>query len=181
MVGIEKQICNRLYKLRNYINFRVVNKTVVDDIYSIAILKLWRIIKNGGFKKGHSIDSYMWLCAKSTISDYFKKEKNEQNRDDEYTYSCNAITKSPEKEYEAKEENKLFMEKARRELSDDYRKVLILLLFQNMNHYEIADTLGISRNTVSCHLMRMRKKLGNVYLNKYREFNKEVCDGTQNG
>lgn len=167
-MAIEAQVCNRLYKLRNYINFRVTNKTLADDIYSIAILKLWKIIKNGGFKKGHSIDSYMWLCAKSTVSDYFKKEKSEQKRDDKYIYYCDAFAKSPEKEYEAREENELFMEKARKELDENHKRILILLLFQNMKHYEIADTLGMNRNTVSTHLMRMRKRLGNIHLNKVR-------------
>ena len=89
---IEKQICNRLYKLKNYINFRVVNKTVADDIYSLTVLNLMKIIRSGKFKVGFSIDAFMWLCAKTAINGYFKKEKNEQNRDDEYTYSCNAIT-----------------------------------------------------------------------------------------
>lgn len=165
---IERQICGRLYKLKNYINFRIVNKTVADDIYSLVVLKLWRIIRSGKFKVGFSIDAFMWLCAKTAINGHFKKEKNEQNRYDEYAYYCNAIIKSPEKEYEAKEENKLFMEKARKELNDICRRVLILLLFQNMKHHEIADTLGISRNTVSSYLMRMRSKLGEVHLSKVR-------------
>jgi len=169
-MSIETQVCDRLYKLRNYINSRVVNKTVVNDIYSIAVLRLWKIIQNGGFKTGYSIDSYMWLCAKSTISDYFRKEKREQNRDNEYIYYCDVTTKSPEKEYEAKEGNKLFMEKAERELDESCRKILILLLFQNMKHYEIADTLDMNRNTVSICLMRIRKRLGDVHLNKVRTF-----------
>lgn len=166
---IETQICDRLYKLKNYISSRVSSRVVADDIYGDTMLRIWRIVRNRKFKEGLSVDAFMWLCAKSVISDYFKKESSKKrNCVDEYGHYCDTATESLERVYEASVENEIFMEKARKELNNICRRVLMLLLFQNMKHWEIADTLGIPRVTVSSYLMRMRKQFGDIHLNKVR-------------
>lgn len=168
-VNIEKQICDRLYKLKNYINSRVNLKTEAEDLYSATVLKILRILRSGKFRKGGSLDAFMWICAKSTISDYFKKEgMHKRLLKDDYVYCINMFEKSPERKFEIKEENRMFLEKARRQLNNIYKRVLMLLLFQNMRHDEIADVLGMPRATVSKYVMKMRRELGNVHLNQVR-------------
>ena len=174
MIRIETQICDRLHRLKNYINSRVGKGALAEDLYGDAVLKILRKVRSEKSKGGSSLNTFMWRCAQTVISDYYKKENiHKRLLDAEYVYRINTIGKSPEKEYEIKEENKKFMERARRELNDIRRRILILLLFQNMRHYEIADTLGIAKSTVSNYLMRMRSELGDVDLSKFREFKKK--------
>ena len=169
MANIETQIYDRLHKLRNYINSRVSSRAIADDLYGEAVLKILEKVKGERLGKDSSLDSFMWMCARSVISDHFKTEGvRKRLLEDDYIYCINMYEKSPEKIYEVKEEIKIFMEKAKKELNSVYRKTLILLLFQNMNHDEIANTLAIPRVTISTYLLRMRKRLGNVHLNKVR-------------
>ena len=168
-ISIETQICDRLYKLKNYINSRVSSRVEAEDLYSDTVLKILRIVRRGEFREGNSVDAFMWLCAKSVISTYFKtKNLRNQLLKDNYVYCIRTSERSFGKAYEASEECKAFIEKARKKLSDVYKRVLMLLLFQNMRHDEIADTLGMPRATVSKYIMKMRERLGDVYLNKAR-------------
>ena len=168
-VSIETQVCDRLHKLKNYVNAKVSSKVEAEDLYSATVLKILRIVRSGEFREGNSVDAFMWICAKGTISTYFKT-KNLRYRllKDNYVYCINTIEKSPERKFEIKEESKMFLEKADKQLSDIYKRVLMLFLFQNMKHDEIADTLGMPRATVSKYIMKMRERLGDVYLNKAR-------------
>jgi len=170
MTDIETQICDRLHKLRNYIKGRVGTGEIAEDLYGEALLKILKKAKSEKIKKDFpSLDTFMWLCARTVISDHFKTEGvRKRLLEDDYVYCVNVYEKSPEEIHEVKEEIKIFMEEARKKLSGVYRKTLILLLFQNMNHNEIADTLVMPRATVSTYLLRMRKRLGNVHLNKVR-------------
>lgn len=174
MTNIETQICERLHKLKNYIKGRVGTSEVADDLYGETALKILRKVKREKTNNGHSLDAFMRICARTVISDYFKKERiRKQLLKDEYVNRVRTFKEGPDKEYEVREENNKFMERARKELSSAYRKALILLLFQNMNHYEIADTLGIPRVTISTYMLRMRRRLGDVHLNKARDLTRE--------
>ncbi|GAG45559.1 unnamed protein product, partial [marine sediment metagenome] len=157
MASIETQICNRLHKLRNYIKGRVGTGEVAEDLYGEALLKILKKAKSEKIKKDFpSLDTFMWLCARTVISDHFKTEAvRKRLLEDDYVYCVNMYEKSPEKIHEVKEEIKTFMEEVRQKLNNVYRKTLILLLFQNMNHDEIANTLAIPRATISTYLLRM--------------------------
>ena len=170
MVDIETQICDRLHKLRNYIKGRVGTGEVAEDLYGEALLKILRKAKSEKIKKDFpSLDTFMWLCARSVISGYFKTEcVRKRLLEDDYVYCINMCEKSPEGKFEVEEENKIFLEKAKKQLNDIYKRVLMLLLFQNMGHDEIADTLGMPRATVSKYVMKMRGRLGGIHLNKVR-------------
>lgn len=157
---VEKQIYERLPLLRRYVMSRLRGSMEqVEDI---------EFIRNGDFKVGYSIDGFMKKCALNEIFDYYK-ERNRLKRthSDEYEYHFNIATKSPEKEYEIRMENETFMKRVEK-LRIVYRKIIILLLFQNMKHCEIANTLGMPRATVSTHFLRIRRKLGDIHLNKVR-------------
>ena len=170
MTNIETQICNRLPKLRNYIKSRVGTPELAEDLYGEAVLKILRKARNGS----SSLDAFMWICAKTVISDYFKTEGVRRRLlENDYVYCVNMCERSPEKAYETLEEIKAFMGEAREKLNSVYRKTLILLLFQNMDHNEIADTLAMPRATISTYLLRMRRRLGGVHLNKVRVLAKE--------
>lgn len=165
---VEKQICARLRTMKNFIISKTDSIPVAEDIYGEAVLKIWQIIRSGKFKEGHSIDSFMCWCSRSAISNYFRKEKNYSSFvQNKYPSYCNTSTKSPEREYEIAMENRLFIEKMIQALGVLYRKVIILLLFQNMKLYEIAETLEMPWSTVGNCLHRMRKQFG-VYLGRAR-------------
>ena len=169
MINIETQICERLPKLRNYIKSRVGTPELAEDLYGEAVLKILEKVKGERLGNDSSLDSFMWMCARSVISDHFKTEGIRKHLlEDDYVYCVNMYEKSPERKYEIKEEIKEFIKRVERELNSIYKKTLFLLLFQSMNHIEIAYTLGISRETVSSHLLRIRDRFGDVHLNKVR-------------
>lgn len=165
---IEAQICDRLCGLKNYIDKRIGKGAIAEDLYGDSVLKILQKVKSERFINDSSLNVFMIMCAKTVISDYYKKEKiHKRLLENEYVYRTRVIEESPEKEYEIKIENKKFIEKINRELDSVCRRIVFLLLFQNMKHHEIADVLGIPRTTVSVCLMRIRQKLG-VDLGKCR-------------
>ena len=164
----EAQICDRLYKLRRYVNFRITPKEVAEDVYGDVIVKMWKAIRDEKFKATICVDAFMWRCAWCVLCDYYRREGREKRTDNgEYGYYLSTLTRDPEKEYEARTINNAFIESVA-QLKAICRKVLILSLYQNMKHWEIANTLGISRSAVSTHLFRIRKELGGLHLNKVR-------------
>lgn len=142
MVDIEKQICERLHKLRNYIKSRIETPELADDLYGEAVLKILRKVRSEKVGKDFSsLDAFMWICAKTVIHDHFKTEAvRKRLLEDDYVYCINTSERGPERKYEMKEEIKEFMKRVERELNSIYKKTLFLLLFQSMNHIEIAYT-----------------------------------------
>jgi len=45
MADIEQQICDRLYKLKNYINSKVNKGALAEDLYGDAMLKILKKVK----------------------------------------------------------------------------------------------------------------------------------------
>ena len=165
----EPQVCEKLYKLRHYISSRISPREVAEDVYGDVIVKMWGAIRGGKLKASLSVDAFIWRCAWCVLCDYYKKEGRKKRTDNgEYGYYLSMLIGRPEREYEASTINNAFMARAGKELNDTCRKILILLLFQNMKHRDIADTLGIPRATVSTYLLKMRKQFGGINLNKVR-------------
>lgn len=169
-ISFEAQLCERLHKLKRYIEFRVGGSGAeAEDVYSKAIIRILEAIKKGWIKETDGVATYFYRCAHSTIVDHFKRKNQvKRTKADNYEYHVNTFVESPEREYEASVRNNLFMERMGEELNGVTRRALALSLFQEMKHNEIAETLGIPRATVSSQLNRAREKLGDVHLNKTR-------------
>lgn len=173
MKKIEKQICDRSANLKKYIEYKCHgNKQLAEDLYSETMLKILTGVKIEKLKNNYSLDGYMGFCAKTVISCYFQTEATRKRlRNTNYVYCIATEEKSPEKNYETEAEIKGFMKKVDKKLGVTCKKIIMLLLYQNMNHEEIASTLDKDRGTISSHMLRMRRILGNIHLNKYREIN----------
>jgi len=160
MNGVEMQICDRLYTLKRYVESKCGGRGVLaEDIYGDALVKIWEFIRSGKFKEGFSIDAFMKRCAWSVLCDYYRgKNRTKRIYNDEYEAYVSSMTRDFEREYEALLESKLLMKKIEK-LKPLYRRILALALFQNMTHYEIAETLGMREATVGCYLSRLRSRL----------------------
>jgi len=159
---IEKEICVRLRTMKNFISSRTNSVQVAEDIYATACVTIWRKIRNGEFRDdGGSIDSFMWWCARNAINDYYRKEKKFISfTRDEYIHYSVMFARNSEREYELTIENRLFIKKAMKKVSVVCRKILLLLLFQNMKVHEIGEILNMPSSTVSQYLRGMRSKFG---------------------
>lgn len=169
MIGIETQVCGQLPILKRYVFSRFrFNKEESEDVYGDAVLKIFRAIRNGGFKEGFSLSAYMRHVVWSVAIDRFRISSRLRNTNTaEYDYHFKTIEKSPEKRYEHSDEIDRFLGRIEH-VEGIRRKILILLLFQGMSHDEIADTLDMPRATVSTHVSRARKQFGGIELSKVR-------------
>ena len=167
--SIETQVCDRLYVLRRYIFSRFnFNEEESEDVYGDTVLKIFQAIRKGNFKKEYPVDTYMRNCVWSVVIDRYRREGNSKRiRTSEHDYYFKTFIKSHEKKYEYSGEIKIFLERLEC-LTDICKKILMLLLFQGMSHDEIAETLDMPRGTISVHIHRMRKELGNIDLSKTR-------------
>jgi len=172
MTSIETQVCDRLPILKKYVFSRFrFNEEESEDVYGDAVLKIFRAIRNGGFKEGFSLDAYMRHVVWSVAIDRFRVSSRLRNTNTiEYDYHFKTTEKSAEKQYEHSSEIDRFQKKLEC-LEGIRKKILLLLLFQGMNHNEIVETLDIPRATVSIHVHRARKQFGDINLNKSRERN----------
>jgi len=159
---IESQICVRLHTMKNFIVSKTYSAPVAQDIYAEACVMIWTKIRNGKFRDdGGSLDSFMWWCARNAINDYHRKEKRFNNfARNEYAHYHGIFAKNSEREYELAMENRLFIRKGMKKVSVVCRKILLLLLFQNMKLSEIGEILNMPSSTVSQYLRGMRSKFG---------------------
>lgn len=168
MSKIETRMYERLHVARGYVFARCLRPDA-EDIYGDTVVKIWEILRAGQVKKDGNLDAFICRIAHSVLCDYYKRQRTDKrNCNEQYIYHCTPTTRSPEREYEAKQENHIFLKKLGT-LKSLYRKVIILLLYQSMKHWEIAYVLGIPRGTVSTLLFRARQKLGDIHLGKVRE------------
>lgn len=159
---IEKQICVRLRTMKNFISSRAGSAQAAEDIYATACVTIWRKIRDGKFRDdGGSVDSFMWWCARNAINDYYRGERRFNNfARNEYAHYHGIFARNAEREHELAVENRLFIKKMMKQVSVVCRKILALLLFQNMKLHEIAETLEMPKSTISQYLRGMRSKFG---------------------
>ena len=163
------QISYFLPKLRRYA-LRLANGDdgKADDIYGESLFRFSRALISSQVKLPVTF-SYLKRIMFNTFCDIYSFEKRrEALYGEEYWRFLGYSVPGPERAYEARERVEDFLEKIQG-FEGIRKRILYLLIFQGMNHNEIAEALGVPRATVSTHIHRAREKIKGADLRKRRD------------
>lgn len=144
------------------------NEAEADDIYGEALFQFSRALASSQVKLPVAF-AYLKKIAFNTFCE-FRTVRGREKRvhTEEYDRFFGYFMPGPERAYEARERVESFLEKIQG-FKGIRKRILYLLIFQGMNHDEIAEALGVPRATVSTHVHRAREKIKGADLRKRRD------------
>lgn len=144
------------------------NEAEADDIYGESLFRFSRALASGRVDLPVSF-AYLKKIAFNTFCEFRTVKGREKNvHVEEYDRFFGRSTPGPERAYEARERVEEFLEKVQG-FKGIRKRILYLLIFQGMDHNEIAEALGVPRATVSTHVHRAREKIQGADLRKRRD------------
>jgi len=126
-----------------------------ESIFHEVFLKILR--KRCELKSGDRVRAYVFTIAKNEVFDYFKLLRRDRERLENY-YTTRVHEPTPES-LEQKENTLVRLACALDSLPFQRKKVLELSYYEDKSYQEIAEELGISKNTVKNHLIKARVNL----------------------
>lgn len=124
-----------------------------QDLYQDIILQLWKSYP--GFKGNSKVSTWMYRVAFNTAISSLRRQKLKTTNLDNTEFT---IANSSQSDHEDKE--------LLRELINSLSKVeksLIFLYLESMTYEEIAEITGMTKSNVSVRLVRIKKKLAELY------------------
>lgn len=110
----------------------------------------------GGF------ESWMYRIARNTLTDHSRKHRHEAAADDGQMELVESARPTPF-ETAAKRQDLARLHRARRELPDEKRELLVLTRFQDLTYEQIGVILGCGAGTVKTRVFRAMKELSGIY------------------
>ncbi len=145
--------------MANYAYVFVKSRSIADEIVSDVFADLW--IKRQSIDIKNSLSAYLYKSVKNRALSYLRKKKIDFYSFDEiketYTENCNPESKIIKLEQKQKLDNAL------EKIPPRSREVFVLHRFDGLKYQEIADLLGISKNTVENHIVKAMKILRKHY------------------
>jgi RNA polymerase sigma-70 factor (family 1) len=156
----ESQAIEDFYSLFKKPVLRFILSMVKDPLESESIfhevfLKILR--KRCELESGNRVRAYIFTITKNEVIDYFKALKRDQERLE--NYFTTRIHESTSEMIEEEEKILGRLEGALHTLPLQRKKVLELSYYEDKSYQEIAEELGISKNTVKNHLIKARVDL----------------------
>ena len=145
------------HKLFSFVLKILKNEAEADDIVQEVFVKIWESRdKLGDYKL---LNSYIFTIAYNNSIDLIRKRIN-TNKYLEYLKNSSVVQNTPKSISEIEfNELSIQVEKMIANLPDRQKQVYLLHREQNLTYPEIAEKLGISKNTVENHMVKALKYL----------------------
>ncbi len=143
-------------QLYRFILFKVGDEETTKELTADAFLKTWEYLMDG--KPVKSVSGLLYIIARSTIADHFRKKKFDLvSFDDAPDIADHKLAGLAE----ASEEVRATLA-AIKNLKDEYREALFMKHIDGLSNTEIADALGKSAGTTRVLLHRATEALKEV-------------------
>ena len=148
---VERVFQDHAEDLQRYLTQRVNCTQMAKDIAQEAFIRLSRELARGEIRQPKA---YLYRIAGNLVIDHFRRTHREpMTQSAELLEAVPDPAPSPERYVMAKDElNRLHA--AVLTLPSRQRDILLMHRFDGLSYNEIAERLGISRNTVMVHMMR---------------------------
>ena len=150
-------------RIFNYINSKVSDVDVSNDILQETFIKVFKIIKKGSYNEQGKFLPWVLRISHNLVMDHFRKEKRSKIIYEKDLYNTFSNIKSSENSLK---ENIISDKTLSKTLSsmintlpDSQKEIVKLRFFENLSFREIADINYISINTA---LGRVRYSLNNL-------------------
>ena len=150
-------------RIFNYINSKVSDVDVSNDILQETFIKVFKIIKKGSYNEQGKFLPWVLRISHNLVMDHFRKEKRSKIIYEKDLYNTFSNIKSSENSLK---ENIISDKTLSKTLSsmintlpDSQKEIVKLRVFENLSFREIAEINNISINTA---LGRVRYSLNNL-------------------
>ena len=120
-------------------------KEMVQEVF----LKVW--LKREALLSIESFDDYIFIIARNIIFNYFRKQKRTETFKQHLQRYFEDIKESPE-DLLIQKQNEALLHQAIEQLPAQQRNIYTLRRIQGLSIEEIANTLGLSKNTIRNHI-----------------------------
>jgi len=156
------------------ISIRIVqNHDDALDCVQESFIKAYKNLKQFNFQS--SFNTWLYRIVTNTSLDLLRRnkkhlndlpiEKPQNEEDDEYFIQIEDDSSDVE-EITTRKENIKAVHEAISELSDDFKKVIILFEIEQLSLTEVADILKVPVGTIKSRLFRAREKLAKILKEK---------------
>jgi RNA polymerase sigma-70 factor (ECF subfamily) len=152
----------------NFLYYFTRDRAVLDDLTQETFIKVWKNLKR--FDRKKSFKTWLFMIAKNTAYDYFKKKKTVPFANFRDAGGNNRLENISDEsilpdEILNRKNIAQELEKKLAEIPEHYRMILIMHYKEDFSLAEIAEILSKPYNTIkSCH-QRSLKKLKKVLTN----------------
>ena len=137
----------------------VKDKGLAEDISQDVFIKCFKNLTD--FRGKSSIKSWIYRITVNTSKDYLRKRKRQIFNLPKLLFGNKLHNESSEETFIRNDQNEQILHSLF-SLSTNYREVLILYYFHDLNVEEIGVTLSLKINTVKTRLSRGRSLLSNI-------------------
>ena len=157
-------------KIFGFINSKVSNRDLSDDIFQDTFIKVIKTLKSNSYNEEGKFLPWVMRIAHNLVIDHFRRTKKMPLYRETDTFSIFSMMT----DHSLTIENQMIsdqvikdLEKLIAELPEDQKEVLMMRIYQDLSFKEISDLTGVSINTA---LGRMRYALMNLrkVIDKYQ-------------
>ncbi len=160
--SLETLINRHQLQIFNFINSKVNDREVSEDLFQDTFIKVIKTLKNGSYNEEGKFLPWVMRIAHNLVIDHFRKSNRIPIMDnkDEFDIFQFISDNTPNAENTLVQEQVLKdIQKLIQELPEDQKEVLIMRLYRDMSFKEIAENTNVSINTA---LGRMRYAIINL-------------------
>ena len=173
-LALEKLVNRHQLRIFNFINSKVNDRDIAEDLFQDTFIKVIKTLKNGVYNEEGKFLPWVMRIAHNLVIDYFRKSNRiptiENN--DEFDIFQFISDSSPNAERSLINEQVVRdLQKLIQKLPEDQKEVLIMRFYRDMSFKEIAENTNVSINTA---LGRMRYAV--INLRKLIESNQIVLE-----
>jgi len=150
-----------LPKIYQYMNYRVTDKYLAEDLTSVVFEKALTKFHQYNSEKA-AISTWIFRIARNTLIDHFRARSREQTVPLDDNFDRPEDRNSPE-ETAIEEEESRMLKRCISKLAPHEQEIVTLKFSAEMTNRQIADLLGLSESNVGVILYRTVRKLRNEF------------------
>lgn len=154
-ISIEQLYLQNKDKVYGFLLLHIKDSFLAEDMLQDIFIKLLR--KNSE-EKIHDVESYLFVMARNTIIDYWRKAATNHRIKKEFLQNIINNNTDYIDPFETSEQQTA-VDNSIAKLTPQQKKVFTLYRDKGLSYKEIAIKLNLSRNTVRNHMIASRKKV----------------------
>ncbi len=141
---------------------RLDDKTVASDLLQETFIKVYLHLDS--YSKSYTFGQWIYAIARNTLVDHIRRRADDISIDEHFR-SPQATTPTPEESVIISQSHNHFFA-ALEELSEEYRRIIVMRFIEEYSYEEIAEKLSKPINTVKTQIRRARQAVCKLIVEK---------------
>lgn len=141
---------------------RLDDKTVASDLLQETFIKVYLHLDS--YSKSYTFGQWIYAIARNTLVDHIRRRADDVSIDEHFR-SPQATTPTPEESVIISQSHNHFFA-ALEELSEEYRRIIVMRFIEEYSYEEIAEKLSKPINTVKTQIRRARQAVCKLIVEK---------------